>query len=260
MGHATVKRFDVRYCLVILLSLSLQACVSDVKPTTRSEEDLQPIRSIAILSTLSNQFTITAIGLTTDGDHGLRPLTWDPNEYVISRVQALLDQRYTIKPMENAEAFIENPQSIADNKFDIKKAMANIPPREDVDAYLVIVPTTVDFSIYIPGFGMSSSILGQGFVLKNHDGAFIRGPSTIYAMYVFYLVNAKTHDVIAMQSGHLPKRDGFTYMSPLKQTKDVYPVKFAAFTEADKQRLDSDFRELLDSSLAFSLQLIGLRR
>ena len=172
-----------KICVAFGILLILSAC-SHYTAAIAPEQKVA-LKTIGVASIVGDSMNYTKVGFTvftnenSDGDTS----DWGIDDFVVSEVAAKLGKQYSIVPVEvNKQAFKASKEPIE------KAAYAAIKPAgTPVDAYLLLVPTTVgDF------IGGSYEKL-HGLGIYRRPGHSIQ----IFAICDFLLIDAKSQDLLA---------------------------------------------------------------
>jgi hypothetical protein len=227
MGAPSVRAIGCAFafCLVLLLA----ACVGmgAVDPQKRER-----IRTVGFISALPTVFHVQDIGLTVLGnDLKEFPIgSWGVDDYVASKVRAVLGKRYDLRPVTYDRG------SIAAASGSWGKLGENIRPHistQGLDAYLVFRGSDGQYTgtnQYMQGFGIVEHLTINYF---------------LFALYNVVLVDGKDFSVVG-SGGAGPRQ---------KVDQSWWPTSFDA---AANPRLKAGTLALIDQSLPETITRIGL--
>jgi hypothetical protein len=235
--------------LTALLTVLVSACASiDAAPPR-----LQAIKTIGVISAIGNEFTITDAGLTGIGPGVLSIEAWGLDDLVVSRVGALLNRRFQLKPLiYRREAFAaiqrDSPIPLANRLREepIKRLVREVSP-QGLDAYVVVTKATSRYG------SRARTLAGVG-MLNLH--AVFDSYHEIHVLYAITIIDGHDFSVIDKRSA-----------APLNDTETVRLEGPSRMVDASLQptanetlpndRLKAVIVDLLERSLPEILQ--GLR-
>ena len=183
------------------------------KPTTA--EKLAHVKSIGVISTIGQAFTLQFIGFTVFNNKEQRlPIEdWRIDERVAARIKAHLDGRFEVRPVEYdpaAFALPKNPHWIVSRPTAVT-AVKDLPD-QDLDAIILITPQWSTTSNYRGPFHIGGlGVLRDGVDMRN------RPVDKLHAIYEVTIVDAETKAVLVQRFAEIQQKATVGYRIPRPQ-------------------------------------------
>jgi hypothetical protein len=252
--------------LVIALGMAAPAWARAPRP------DLANVHSIGVISAVGDRAEITYIGaLVFMNRLTYLPISdWRLDDLAAAEAGKALSDRFAVKPISADPAIFANVhESLFKSEAKSLEGAMHLLPPSDVDAYLVILPTTEPLP-----YPSNQSISGAGVYrtwpgVGGADFQLHVGEAIVHLTYVVYLVDAKTGHVIAGHLGVAPGKEKRsltaklllvgTLFSPHRYTHDAsWPTTATALTTAQTATLRDALIDLIKSSVGYTVGQMSL--
>jgi len=233
---------------------------------------LATIHSIGVISALGDRAEIDYVGAMVFGNRlTYLPISdWRLDELAGVEAAKVLADRFSVKQISADPPMFANVHAsmFKSEAKSLGEAMRPLTP-SDVDAYLVILPTTEPLPYpsnqSISGIGVYRQWPGIG----GADFSLHTGEAIVHLTYVVYLMDAKTGRTIGGRPGATPatEKQSLTaklllvrpLSSPHAYTRDdSWPTTATALTEAQTATLHDDLVDLVKTSVGYTVGQMGL--
>ncbi len=209
------------------------------------------IGTVAVISAIGDQIEFTHVGAlfgaSRSVDHLPTPADWNLDGLIEQQISAAIAPRFKVKDMGQARAALVNISPVdADGK--LLHALSAIPPRADVDAYVVVLKyrRPVD------------NLTATGVGLANR-GTLAGGFSFVFADYVIALVDAHSLKVLAARTGQMSPEHAAYW--PVKSAPNtLWPDNPPAAAAYQLVSIRTGLEELLTDSVpetVFDMRMTG---
>lgn len=239
--------------LLIVLIVALSTLVSPALADELTTSDGRPVHNVAVISRLSDTITLyyaqPSIPVTVWEGHP-RDFTI-PNFAIDARIEkaiaAALTPRFTFVALGDSLA---STDAAGWEERTVRAKIASLPPRADIDAYIVICPEEESVE-------MGAFLETKGLVLYRRWKLFGNVTATL-GFYRLMIVDARTGETIAGREGGI-ETSIFQTSLPRRDIDDSFwPGEDAVPAESDIPRLRDKFYEFVDESIAWTLKKMNL--
>src|SRR5665213_929498 len=221
----------MRYLFAVMLALSILS-----PGVALAGEDLRAIKSVAIVSTISN-----VMHLVRHGVRDVQIADWGLNEEVESKLRTLLSKRFEVL----------QPSKLSENLAGCLPCADLLPKTSDVDAYILV-------STGITRSGLMTEAMG--IEMDYHSMVWSKDKAAVFAIYDLSVIDARTGRVFAREQGMLP--DVFSWGEHYKPVMDmdgsVWPRDDQDMTADQKRTVHDAVFGMMDRSLPFMVQYMKL--
>ncbi|WP_341898382.1 hypothetical protein [Ferrovibrio terrae] len=252
---------NVMRLAIIAVAALTAACTNLTVPA----EKLNEIKSLAVVPVLDDEFHLYFYGLTIlDNQHETADVAdWKLNEFLGQKARELLTPRYKVVPGGE----IDRAAALAANRFTDdaashgERAYAALKHKDpQVDAYLFLIrekdwDLEVNRNSGVQNVGLQRRSIAMRMPWAKYS------QYNIYTVYRAYLVDGRSGKLIAQRPAWITPPDGSSgRATPLVQIPegDSWPRTLPAIMQEHRSLLETKTKELLVSSLTFTLRGLGL--
>lgn len=242
----------MRAWMALIVALAWSATVSPARTEDLTTRDGRPIRTVAVLSRLGDQITLYYA-------HRSVPITvWagKTRDFVIPEfgidarieraIAAAISPRFNVAALGPGTATV----GVLFNEDNMREAIAKMPPRPDIDAYIVVCHDESSVE-------MGALLTTHGLVLYHRSKLF--GHLTgLLGFYRVMIVDARTGDTIADQVGGI-ETDIFHPSTARKEIDNSFwPGEEAVPSVEQVPALREELYKFVDESIAWTLKRMEL--
>lgn len=240
----------------LLQLLAVIAFVATPVMAAQETKTIGQIHTVAIIAAMG-QATYREVALSGIGtdDYPIDSGNWGLDQMVIGEITALLKDRYTVLPADYDHAAFADPGSGPfSHKASLYDLVVGRTDRALVDAYIIIVPTSLDASRY----GVNPNMRGVG--MYRQPGILAPGYTVgDYAIYDMMVIDAYTLDYIAKQTFTAGASSYGIFLPPQDATaQSSAPDTFANFTDGQRAAFRTRATALIHAGIRPTLALMGL--
>jgi hypothetical protein len=214
------------------------------------------IHSIGVISAIGHSVALKNVGMTvfSNSEEPIPADDWQLDETALAIISSELSARFTITPIVADKTAFSTPDTswFFGSSVPLERLVSQLPPRSDIDAYLVLYPT----SFRDPAFQTNQDLRGLG--LYRHLYGFEHA-LVAYAFYDVSVVDAHTGKIIKGQVGHVARSGIFASGLPFVPCQEsVWSDTAAQMREDQKQTLRLSLISLIKWSLPQTLVYLDL--